>query len=154
MNNSPEQNGINRRAFIRNALKSATVLSTVPAVALSDGLASRTENMVLTFDVKRDKLRGYTALGPVYNVAPVDDNEWQRYLSGELQPRIIEGRITGVFTRRFIWTEQRTVAHVFWEACSPWHYNPSGVIAPIGPYKKSFDLKMFQVQSSERSFRV
>jgi hypothetical protein len=148
---SNEQNPINRRAFIGGALKSAAVLSTLPAVALALGKATppRPEEMALVYDVRRDRVYGHTMLGPVYEVAPYDQAEWESYLRGELQPPIIDGNIAEMYPRTFSWVLTLTStyrSHSYRDEVTRREFNFPAFQQPPGPHRHEVTKNMFQVR--------
>jgi hypothetical protein len=99
--------------------------------------------MVLVFDVKRDCYYGDSARGPVYQVAPLSEREWQSYLRGEAHPQIINGTITKLYKETFVETNYQNAPNVF-PKIGPPPWNRPGEI--------TFD--MFQVRSSVGSLTI
>jgi hypothetical protein len=147
---SSEKNAINRRAFIGGALKSAAVLSTLPVVAhsLANVVPSRPEEMALVYDVRRDRVRGYTMLGPVYEMAPYDEAEWESYLRGELQPPIIDGHIAKMYPQIFVWIINRISICRFRDEFTRREFAfPADYRQPLGRRRCELTKNMFRVRT-------
>ena len=155
MNNLPEQDGINRRTFLCNAVKSAAVLSALPIIAHATGDCPlpRTQKVTLVYDVQRDGIECRSQIQTFYVVSPVNVNEWQSYLRGEIRPPVIEGRITRVFKKKFVFTGFRR-----WPMICDVHTIQASTrrtyVIPAGPWKTETILNMFQVQTSDGKLKV